>query len=301
MSAPKVFASERSDVSRVRARVRVPGAEGHVGTDLAALAESMKPPLDQFTHSLFWMMVPVIVLAGFANALGKRRKRRGRSSKMTNRNGTVSRRKSHLVNDLVLAPWWVSFGLAVLLFLVLSALPSPIRMIAPPFAFLFLCISGLSLFRARKTASMLDRQTGLESLLELSSKRFEDLLGEAYRRQGYKVKETLGGGADGGVDLVLRRDGQQTLVQCKRWNGRAVPVQTVRELYGVLHDRGAVAAKLVATTTFTPDAVAFAAGKPIELVGSDALLELLRGVQTTGNIVAPIPTAEKDKNLHQIL
>ena len=141
---------------------------------------------------------------------------------------------------------------------------------------------------------MLDRQTGLDSLLELSSKRFEDLLGEAYRRQGYKVEETLGGGADGGVDLVLRRDGQQTLVQCKRWNGRAVPVQTVRELYGVLHDRGAVAAKLVATTTFTPDAVAFAAGKPIELVGSDALLELLRGVQTTGNIVAPTPTAEKD-------
>src|SRR5205807_9688564 len=57
---------------------------------------------------------------------------------------------------------------------------------------------------------------------------------------------------------------------------------------------GATAAKLVATTTFTSDAVAFAAGKPIELVGADALLKLLRGVQTSGNIVAFSATDERD-------
>jgi len=131
-------------------------------------------------------------------------------------------------------------------------------------------------------------------LRELPWKRFEDLLGEAYRRQGYGVEETVGGGADGGVDLVLRRNGDVTLVQCKRWRGKPVPVQTVRELYGVLHDRGSASAKLIATSRFTPDALAFAKGKPIELVDSDGLLRLLRGVQTSGKIVASAPPRESD-------
>lgn len=131
---------------------------------------------------------------------------------------------------------------------------------------------------------MLDGQTGLDSLRELSSKRFEDLLGEAYRRQGYAVEETLGGGADGGVDLILTHGGQVTLVQCKRWKDKPVPVQTVRELYGVLHDRRASSAKVVATTSFTSDAIAFAKDKPIELVDADKLVRLIRGVQTSGNI-----------------
>jgi restriction system protein len=131
---------------------------------------------------------------------------------------------------------------------------------------------------------MLEAQTGIDSIRELPWKRFEDLLGEAYRRRRFKVNETLGCGADGGVDLVLGRNGDVILVQCKRWKGKPVPVQTVRELYGVLHDRRASAAKLVATTSFTSEAIAFAQGKPIELVDANGLLELLRGVQTSGRI-----------------
>ena len=69
-------------------------------------------------------------------------------------------------------------------------------------------------------------------------------------------------------------------------------VREVRELYGVLHHRGASAAKLVATSSFTPDAVAFAENKPIELVDADSLLHLIHGVQTSGKIV--LPTAEAD-------
>jgi restriction system protein len=205
----------------------------------------------------------------------------------------TSRRKSYWADDLVLAPWWVSFGLGVLAFAVLPALLPPlIRGLSLPIAFLFLCISAISILRSWKNAWMLDRQTGLDSLRELSSKQFEDLLGEAYRRQGYGVEERLGGGADGGVDLVLRRDGHVTLIQCKRWKGRPVPVQTVRELYGVLHDRGASAAKLVATTNFTSDAIAFARDKPIELVDSKALLGLLSSVQTSEEMaVIPISGA----------
>jgi restriction system protein len=157
-----------------------------------------------------------------------------------------------------------------------------------------LAIAAISALRAWKTGRMLERQTSIESLRALPWKRFEDLLGEAYRRQGYRVEETLGGGADGGVDLVLHKESRTVLVQCKRWK-QSVPVQTVRELYGVLIDRRADSAKLVATTTFTPDAVAFAADKPIELIGSAALLELIRGVQVSGNIAPPVPEKKQSQ------
>jgi len=207
------------------------------------------------------------------------------------------RRHSSIVDDLVLLPWWVSVALAGIAYVVLPAvLPPPVVKggLVGIISLGLLAIAAISALRAWKTRHMLERQTSIESLRELPWKRFEDLLGEAYRRQGYRVEETLGGGADGGVDLVLRKDGQMILVQCKRWK-QSVPVQTVRELYGVMIDRGAAGAKLVATTTFTRDAIAFAAGKPIELVGSTALLELIRGVQASGNIAAHPSTSERNQ------
>jgi len=194
----------------------------------------------------------------------------------------MPRRRSR-VDNLVFLPWWLNGSLAIISVAVLA---KPLPLLAAVAFVFFVVMAVLSALRATLNSQMLERQTGLDSLRELPWKQFENLLGEAYRRHGYQVTETLGGGADGGVDLVLRRDGKVTLVQCKRWRGKPVQVAVVRELYGVLMDRRADAAKLVATTSFTPNAVAFARGKPIELVDSAALLGLLRGVQTSGNIAA---------------
>ena len=190
----------------------------------------------------------------------------------------ASRRKSHWAEDLVLAPWWVSLMLALVVPMVLAAFP-PTVFVAPIGFILLLSIAAISALRSVKTKRMLDGQTSLESIRELSWKRFEDLLGEAYRRQGYKVEESLGSGADGGVDLVLRRDGATIIVQCKRWVNRPVPVQIVRELYGVMHDQHATEAKLITTSSFTSEARAFAVGKSIEMVGGKELVTLIRSVQ----------------------
>jgi restriction system protein len=206
------------------------------------------------------------------------------------------RRRSSIADDFVLLPWWVSVALAGIVYFVLPGfLPATIAKggLTGIISLGLLAIAAISALRAGRTGRMLERQTSIESLRALPWKRFEDLLGEAYRRQGYRVEETLDRGADGGVDLVLRKESRIVFVQCKRWK-QSVPVHIVRELYGVLIDRGADSAKLVATTNFTSDAVAFAAGKPIELIGSAALLELIRGVQVSGNIAPPAP--EKEQN-----
>jgi restriction system protein len=207
----------------------------------------------------------------------------------------MPRRKNSWVDDLILAPWWVSAVLALLAYVILPAvLPAAVVNggLVILITFVLPAISAVSGLRSLRGRLLLDSQTSLDSLRALPWKRFEDVLAEAYRRRGYQVVETLGGGADGGVDLRLRKDGQVIVVQCKRWKGKPVAVQVGRELYGVMIDQPASAAKIVATTNFTAEAVAFARGKPIELVDSKALQHLVRGVQTSSRLT--ISTDEAD-------
>lgn len=253
------------------------------------------PQIDQFADSIFSKILPLLILSGALTVFGPSLRKWLRGGP---RSGQASQHKFSFADDLVLMPWWVSVILAIAAYIILpQVLPAPFvkgGLVGITTIFLF-ALAAISALRSWKNRQMLEAQTGIDSLRELPPKRFEDLLGEAYRRQGYKVEETLSGGADGGVDLVLRKNGHLILVQCKRWKGSPVPVEIVRELYGVMHHRAASAAKLVATTRFTSEAIAFAEGKPIELVDSDALLELLRGVQTSGNI--PASSAERHVTL----
>jgi restriction system protein len=58
---------------------------------------------------------------------------------------------------------------------------------------------------------------GADALDGMSWREFEILVGEAFRLQGYGVTEIGGGGADGGVDLVLKKGSEKFLVHCKQW------------------------------------------------------------------------------------
>lgn len=138
----------------------------------------------------------------------------------------------------------------------------------------------VSLAGRAKRRRMLEAQSDLQTLRALSWRDFEQLVSEAYRRRGYAVEETGQGGADGGIDLVLRRDGQTTLVQCKHWKSRKVDVATVREQLGLVTHHLAAGAIVVTTGDFTSEARAFAAKEPVELVSGMDLLTLIKDVQT---------------------
>jgi restriction system protein len=142
-------------------------------------------------------------------------------------------------------------------------------------------IAALVSFVGRRSRRhLLDKQTGIDSLLQMNWRQFEQLAGEAFRRQGYAVEETGLGGPDGGIDLILRKSGQTTLVQCKQWRNRQVGVSVVREMYGLLIDQQAAAVKIVAIGDYTPDAHRFAQGKPIELIHGGELIAMVRSLQT---------------------
>lgn len=131
------------------------------------------------------------------------------------------------------------------------------------------------------------QQSGIGSIRTLKWADFELLIGEAYRRQGYQVTENGGGGADGGIDLIIHREGERALVQCKHWQVYKVGVKPIRELYGVLVAERADRAICVTSGTYTQEAKVFAQGKPIELIDG-ALLE---------RMIAPVRRQEPDRNL----
>lgn len=154
-----------------------------------------------------------------------------------------------------------------------------------PFAWMALAICWLgaigSFIRTRHRRRLLETQTGLDSLRAMTWREFEMLVGEAFRRQGYTIRETGLGGADGGIDLILHKDGKVTLVQCKQWKTQRVDVKVVREMLGLLTHHHAAAVKIVAIGEYTANARRFAEGKPIELISGETLLAMVREVQTS--------------------
>lgn len=123
----------------------------------------------------------------------------------------------------------------------------------------------------------------------MSWQAFEMLVGEAYRLQGYAVQETGGGGADGGINLLLAKDGEKFLVQCKHWKTYKVGVSVVRELFGLMAAKGAAGGFVVTSGRFTQEAKDFAAGRNIRLVDSEALFALIQSVRKTGAGPAVVP------------
>jgi len=217
--------------------------------------------------------------------------------------------KQSPLNDFIeliaLFPWWVGLVLAVIAYfwlhhiadtpLVVSSQPGQVgtalsqsvykgfatagQYIVPLICLLGALFSALGRWKREQLFSEVERSDSASALNEMSWQEFEMLVGEAYRRKGYSVNETGGGGADGGVDLVLRKEGDKFLVQCKQWKAFKVGVTTIRELYGVMAAESAVGGFVVTSGVFTQEAKSFANGKSIYLIDGSELTAMIRQVQ----------------------
>lgn len=110
-----------------------------------------------------------------------------------------------------------------------------------------------------------------QALRQFSWRQFEQLTSAYFSEHGFRVHVT-DDGPDGGVDIKLYKDGKTYLVQCKHWRSSKVPVNVVRELFGVMVAEGADGGFVVASGYFTHDAEVFARGKKINLVDGNAIL-----------------------------
>lgn len=223
---------------------------------------------------------------------------------------SMARKQSSVLEDLfaiaATLPWWVGVALAITSYLffhsvavteiaptaqigqmgsmviknVFKTLSTILQYILP----LVFLVGSLASFFKRKQREKLVFEVACNpsasSLNEMRWEEFEMLVGEAFRQQGFTVRETGGGGADGGVDIVLTKDNEKFLVQCKQWRAQKVGVAVVRELYGVMAAEGATGGVVVTSGYFTDEAKKFANGRNVKLLDGKLLHAFLRNTRT---------------------
>jgi restriction system protein len=233
----------------------------------------------------------------------------------------MTRKKSSPLEDFVeliaMLPWWVGVVTAIILYIFLSSyaaqpavpitytpghppdITTPIfkglaSMLQYVLPLLALVGAGISLFKGIKRKGLFEAAagSGQEVLNGITWHEFEMLVGESFRRKGYTVEESGGGGADGGIDLILYKGGEKSLVQCKQWRAYKVGVKVVRELYGVMAASRTSHGYVVTSGRFTADAIKFAEGREIDLIDGDMLNRMIREMKHKLEPVIPAAVSE---------
>ena len=115
----------------------------------------------------------------------------------------------------------------------------------------------------------------LEQLRSIDWFQFEKLVALAYPKLGHTVKRRGGANPDGGIDLVIEKDGQRSAVQCKQWKTWNVGVKAVREFLGALTDAGIREGIFITLCGYTGEAKQLAEKHGIEIVNETGLARML--------------------------
>ncbi len=215
---------------------------------------------------------------------------------------TIGTLLEELIELAYMLPWWADLIVATTSYIILAYLSHTYPMSAAtgagiilgfiiiiakytiPLIFTLGAIGSAVLsFKNRNRNSLTDVQvrSAAEFLSRMSWQEFEIWIGDYFMSQGYEVTRAGGAHADGGVDIELHKDGELYLVQCKHYRAWKVPVETVRDLYGVMTSRGASGGFVVTSGRFTTPAKEFASGRVITLIDGEGLSEMLKSKELT--------------------
>jgi len=89
-----------------------------------------------------------------------------------------------------------------------------------------------------------------------------------------------GANPDGGIDLIIEKDGQRSAVQCKQWKTRYVGVKAVREFLGALNRCRNSKGIFVTLCGYTGEAKQLADKHGIEIVNESGLASLIETTDT---------------------
>ena len=139
----------------------------------------------------------------------------------------------------------------------------------------------------RNVTSNLDSDVNIASM---DWQDFEHLIRELfekeYSRVGGEVKVTQSS-RDKGVDVIAFDPdpirGGKIIIQAKRYTN-TVLIESVRALYGIMQDEGAMKGILITTSDYGSDSYEFAKNKPISLLNGSNLLSMLHKHNYKGKI-----------------
>ncbi|HEX6007443.1 MAG TPA: restriction endonuclease [Burkholderiales bacterium] len=188
-------------------------------------------------------------------------------------------------------PWWLGVILAGAAYVILKwIIPSlagssgPLKPLvataqssAALVAIMFLAYAALSLGLAFRRRRALDLETSLATLRALPRERFAHFLEAAFRREGYEMSSPASG--DSAIDAVLTRGNERLLVQYRHWRNATLGAAMLQALCDCAGEESAAGCVFVTAGNYTPEAVRFAAGKPVRLIGGRQLERMLRDLE----------------------
>ncbi len=146
-----------------------------------------------------------------------------------------------------------------------------IRLILPLIVTICIVIIIREFFRYTSWKKL--EQTGILEIDSMSGTVFEQRLLLLYENLGYCVTH-VGHSGDGGVDLILEKDGKRTAVQAKRWTTH-IGEKAVQEIYTGCRYHHCHASIIVTNNYFTDMAWKVANKVGVWLVDRNGLLRLL--------------------------
>lgn len=174
---------------------------------------------------------------------------------------------------LLRSPWWVS-ALIVLVFGVVARalLPAEYALMVVLGTFPFLVIAAMAAWRQWRAPSAARLDAALERAAGLGWRDFAAWVEQAYARQGYTVTPLDGVAAD----FRLERQGQLSLLSCRRWKAASHGVEALRALQAACAPQGAHGIYL-SLGPVSEAAVRHAQQHGLQLLHGRALAQLLLG------------------------
>lgn len=108
--------------------------------------------------------------------------------------------------------------------------------------------------------------------MRLDGHQFEDAVASVFRHFGYDAKVSKRGG-DGGIDIVLKKNGQRTAVQCKA-HAKPIGPSVARDLLGTMAHLGFNKGIIVSRSGFTAGTRDFVREEPIQLMNLNDILDM---------------------------
>ena len=126
--------------------------------------------------------------------------------------------------------------------------------------------------RRQKTTFYKNNLSKIDDLINLTPVEFEKWVKKhVFEKEGWKVSETKLTG-DGGIDLILTKNGEHSIAQCKRFKN-TVGEPLLRDFYGTMISEGVSRGYFVTTGLFSLSALKFTEGKPIEMIDRRVLAQ----------------------------
>lgn len=120
----------------------------------------------------------------------------------------------------------------------------------------------------------ISRNVDYDKLIDMSPTQFEEYIAELFRYLGYDAKVTPKTG-DGGKDIILRKNGEITLVECKKYNTTKVTRPDIQKFHSAIIDMNAKEGFFVTTGYFTQPAMEYIVDKPIRAIDLPRLMDII--------------------------